>query len=282
MAASYLTTGMRARCMVDRITTARPVVALSTYRKLRRDHSGGAYSLRRSSDSVHQITPHRGRLAHTGAAQSFIGAVDGLCGTWFDQGGAGNDLFGNPAGVQPALILAGALQTYTTVPVFRFDGSNDQVGRTDRLGLAGNVAPLTLAMVCKINTVTAYFCMFMMGTTPTQHFTFNGNNANQLAVGGASYQLFTGISMTSVHRYVATHPTTGNTDFTLSIDGAAQSGSPGGTAFSIGGSNGTVIGAESGLGFPAAMSCSFFAMWNAALTADEHSILQEEMLLHAA
>ncbi len=280
MTSTYLTTSMRARCLVDRIAP-RPRFALSTFRRLRRDHRGGAFALVRSSDSEYGVIPCRGQSVDIAGAKDFVGAADGLGALWIDQGGAGNDLFGVVGAVQPKLIVAGALQTYATVPAWNFDGGDDQVGRADSSGLSGNVS-FTLGMVCKINATTGYYCMFMVGTAGT-HLALNANNANQINLGANGGYTYGGLTNTSVHRYMGTHTAPNdNTDYTFSVDGVTQSGTPFGTgSLNIAGAT-TVLGAQTNFAFYSSMSVSFLALWDAVLTADEHLILQDEMALHAA
>lgn len=112
--------------LLDTYTGA--VVAYSAARKLRNSYAGSAIRVRRSSDNAEQDIGFDGsNNLDVTALNAFVGANDGLIVTWYDQSGNGRNVTQATAANQPAIILAGVLQTQgsNARPSIKFDGSND-------------------------------------------------------------------------------------------------------------------------------------------------------------
>lgn len=105
--------------------------AYSTGRRLKSDYTGALFRVRRSSDNAEQdigFVPETG-LVNTSALTTFVGAGDGLVTTIYDQSGNITDIGNGTAAGQPAIVLAGVVQTFgsNSIPAPRWDGSNDNL-----------------------------------------------------------------------------------------------------------------------------------------------------------
>lgn len=108
------------------------VVAYSTARRLRTLYSGPLFRVRRSGDNAEQDI---GFVEETGvvdvnALTTFVGANDGFIVTEYNQAEAGgsNATIGT-ASLQPAIVLAGVVQTFGTNsrPAPLWDGTDDRL-----------------------------------------------------------------------------------------------------------------------------------------------------------
>lgn len=108
------------------------VLAFSTGRKLRTNYSGPLFRVRRSSDNAEQDI---GVVAETGivnvaALTAFVGAGDGFVVTEYNQvEGGGLNATEPTASAQPAIVLAGVVQTLGTnaLPAPFWDNVDDRL-----------------------------------------------------------------------------------------------------------------------------------------------------------
>ena len=119
--------------------TVTPLVAMSTYRKLNSAYTGSAFRVRRASDSAEtDIGFLSTGLVDTAALTTFCAGTNGFITTWYDQSGNGRNYTQVTAGSQPKIVNAGSILTMgTSKPAMTFDGTDDQIGRSDASGASG-------------------------------------------------------------------------------------------------------------------------------------------------
>lgn len=127
------------------------LVAFSTARRLRALYSGPLFRVRRSSDNAEQdIGFDSGTgVVDVSALTTFVGANDGFVVTKYNQAvGGGLDATIGTASLQPAIVLAGVVQTIGTNsrPAPLWDGSAGVMG-DDRLSVASLTIPGTSAVI---------------------------------------------------------------------------------------------------------------------------------------
>lgn len=140
--------------------------AYSTGRRLKDSYSGPLFRVRRSSDSTSQdigFVPETG-LVDVAALTAFVGAGDGFVSDIYDQSGNLTNIGNGTAAGQPAIVLAGVVQTFGTnsIPAPLWDGSNDNLSSG---GLAISSESFSVWWACRDVSHAAAGILLNFGTT---------------------------------------------------------------------------------------------------------------------
>lgn len=100
-------------------------------RKVRYSYSGSAIRVRRSSDNAEQDIGFDGVDLDTAALLAFVGSGSGYIRTWYDQSRNSRDIGQATTGQQPIIVDTGSLITAGGKASIRFDGTNDNLFRSD-------------------------------------------------------------------------------------------------------------------------------------------------------
>jgi hypothetical protein len=102
--------------------------AAYSLRKLRRNYSGDAIRVRRSSDNSEKEIGFDGDTVDTQALTDFAnGSADLYVVTWYDQSGNNRDASQSTQADQPKIVNAGSVITKNGKPALDFDGSSQNM-----------------------------------------------------------------------------------------------------------------------------------------------------------
>jgi hypothetical protein len=271
----------------DRMSVS-SLLATSSYRLLRGNYAGAAFTAMRLSDSnSYAVGLRGGTIEVEGLIAHAAASVDGVLHA-HDQSGLGNDLSSGGGALRPRIVNAGVLDTTDSgAPSFRFDGSNDALYRASLLGLTGSPA-LSVCFVVKYFSYGGY--VFALGSGSTGPcFRPAAVLANEAYIDtNASNRRFSAASFSTAHRVCIAGKAAGATvgAWTFRQDGTdlvQTTVSGGGTALNLSGAHccwGHVrnsSGVATGWGN---LSSNFLAVFNAVLADDDLLLIEQEMARH--
>lgn len=155
------------------------VLAYSTARRLRTLYSGPLFRVRRSSDNAEQDIGFDSEtgIVDTSALTTFVGANDGFVVTEYNQAEAGgfNATIGT-ASLQPAIVLAGVVQTLGTnarpAPLWSAPASAAGDDRLSAANVTLTGTELVIYWACRDTDHTYYraICHYGTGSVSSQEF----------------------------------------------------------------------------------------------------------------
>jgi hypothetical protein len=165
--------------------------AAYSLRLLRKDYTGNAIRVRRSSDNTEQDIGFVNNVLDTSSLTSFCGVGNGFVTTWYDQSGNAFNATQSTAGNQPQIVSSGSIINEGSKPTLRFDGNNDWL-----INSTINISqPITRFTIAKsTNSTTAG--TFLDSNTTNRFVLYKGGGGDNNGNFATSYSNL-GISLTT-------------------------------------------------------------------------------------